>query len=94
MDRRRQAKREGRRWDLARSTPPFDTLAVRLRHLVLWLLPFTIAFVVAEFFLLRGMTAPIDPFGQQMATYFAAVVGLAWLAVVIAFVWAWRRLQK
>lgn len=74
---------------------------MRLRYLILWLVPFTIAFVAAEYFLVRGMTAPIDPdswdqcgMGRQLSTYFAAVVALAWLVVVIGFVWAWRRLQK
>lgn len=67
---------------------------MKLRSLVLWLLPFTIAFIVAEFFLVRGMIGPIDPFGQQMAIYFAAVVAIVWLVIVIAFVWAWRRLSK
>ena len=66
---------------------------MKLRYLVLWLLPFTIAFVVAEFFLVQGM-ASTDPFGQQMATYFSAVVAIVWLIIVIAFVWAWRRLSK
>jgi hypothetical protein len=86
---------------LGGTAPPVDTRAVRLRYLILWLLPFTVLFVVAEYFLVRGMTAPIDPacwdqcgMGQQMSTYFAAVVALLWLVIVIAFVWAWRRLSK
>ena len=74
---------------------------MRLRYLILWLLPFTMGFVVAEYFLVRGMTAPIHPdcwdqcgMGQQLSTYFAAVVAVVWLAIVIAFVWGWRRLSK
>lgn len=74
---------------------------MRLRYLILFLLPFTAAFVVAEYFAIRGMTAPIprDCFdqcgmGQSISTAFGVWVGIAWVVLVTVFTWAWWRLRQ
>ena len=61
---------------------------MRLRYLVLFLLPFTVLFVVAEYFAIQGMTAPIPPdcfdqcgMGNQIATalgVYVAIGGSCW----------------
>ena len=74
---------------------------MRLRYLILFLLPFTVLFVVAEYFLIRGMTAPYPPgcfdqcgMGNSIANAFAIYVGIAWLVLVAVFTWAWWRLRR
>ena len=76
-------------------------IRMRLRYLVLFLLPFTVLFVVAEYFLIRGMTAPTPAgcfdqcgMGDQIATALAVFVGIAWVVLVAVFTWAWWRLNR
>ena len=78
-----------------------DTDRMRLRYLILWLLPFTVLFVVAEYFAIQGMTAPIPAgcfdqcgMGNSISTAFAVYVAIAWLVLVVVFTWAWWRLRQ
>ena len=74
---------------------------MRLRYLILFLLPFTAAFVVAEYFAIQGMTAPIPPdcfdqcgMGRSISTAFGVWVGIAWVVLVGVSAWAWWRLRQ